>query len=156
MRTVALVALFALMPTSRAGDAHGGLVGSWRLVSGEDRPARGPSIFPYGAEPKGLLIYDATGHMAIQLMKQSHPKVASGDEDRATLEEKAALPDPLASSWSFLQDSCRRVEGSRELADGDAAASWCSMPKQPQTGESGRRHSLHLPDEMPRPAVAVV
>src|SRR5262245_9345597 len=48
---------------------------------------------PYGTEPKKLLIYDATEHMAIQIMKVPHPKVASGDEERVAPDEKQALFD---------------------------------------------------------------
>jgi hypothetical protein len=48
------------------------LVGSWRLVSYEDRDAAGAVVYPYGRSPAGLLkMYDPTGHMAIQIMKQA-------------------------------------------------------------------------------------
>ena len=67
------------------------LVGTWKITSFEDRPAKGPIIYPYGKTPIGLLIYDSTGHMSIQIMKLPHPKVASGDEEQITNEEKLAL-----------------------------------------------------------------
>lgn len=68
-------------------------VGTWLLVSYEDKPPTGPSLFPYGSDPKGLLMYDASGHMSIQIMKVPHPKVASGDDARVTPEEKQTLYD---------------------------------------------------------------
>jgi Lipocalin-like domain len=56
------------------GPAHpANLVGTWRLVAYEDRPDQGPPQFPYGASPQRILIYDATGHMAVQIMKIPHP-----------------------------------------------------------------------------------
>jgi hypothetical protein len=67
------------------------LVGTWKITSFEDRPANGPVKYPYGKTPVGLLIYDSTGHMSIQIMKLPHPKVASGDEEEITNEEKLAL-----------------------------------------------------------------
>jgi Lipocalin-like domain len=67
------------------------LVGTWRLTSFEDRPASGSTIYPYGKTPNGLLIYDSTGHMSIQIINVPHPKVASGDEDNITEAEKLAL-----------------------------------------------------------------
>ena len=69
------------------------LIGTWRLTSFEDRPASGSIKYPYGKTPTGLLIYDTTGHMSIQIMKLPHPKVASGLEDKVTDTEKIALCD---------------------------------------------------------------
>lgn len=82
-----------LAPLPKVDGLVSRLVGSWRLVSYEDKPAKGPSVFPYGTEPKGFLVYDTAGHMAIQIMKQPHPRVASGDEERVTPQEKEALFD---------------------------------------------------------------
>ena len=95
MRGIATTAAFLLLFASGAGaaDLQSRLVGSWRLVAYEDKPANGPSIFPYGAQPKGFLVYDATGHMAIQIMKTPHPKVDSGDEESLSPDEKQALLD---------------------------------------------------------------
>jgi hypothetical protein len=95
-----------------------GIVGTWRLVSYEDRPDQGPTLFPYGASPKGMLIYDATGHMAIQVMKVPHPKVASGDEEKVTAEEKVALFDAYVAYFgTYRVDAARGVVIHR--ADGD-------------------------------------
>src|SRR6266571_151526 len=93
-----------------ARDAPQGLVGSWRLASYEDRPAAGPAVFPYGTEPKGFLVYDATGHITIQIMKQPHPKVASGDPYRVTPQEKEALLDAYAAYFgTYRVDATRGI-----------------------------------------------
>jgi Lipocalin-like domain len=81
-----------LIPLGARADEPG-IVGTWRLVSYEDKPSGGESVYPYGREPKGLLMYDAAGYMSIQIMKVPHPKVASGDDSRVTPEEKQALYD---------------------------------------------------------------
>src|ERR1041385_8392439 len=91
--TCAVLLLAAGAALAASDDVARRLVGTWRLVSYEDKPPSGPSVFPYGKDPKGVLIYDGTGHMAIQIMKQPHPKIASGDEENATPEEKQALFD---------------------------------------------------------------
>jgi Lipocalin-like domain len=46
------------------------LVGTWELISRVDRDSTGgPVVEPsLGSNPKGYLIYDATGHVAVQLM----------------------------------------------------------------------------------------
>ena len=84
------------------------VVGTWRLVSYEDRPAQGPMRLPYGTNPKGLLMYDATGHMSIQIMKQPRHTVASGDDEQVTNEEKIALFDAYRRT-SVPTRSMRRV-----------------------------------------------
>ena len=40
-----------------------------------------------------MLMYDADGHMSVQIMKVPHPKVAAGDDSKVTPEEKQALYD---------------------------------------------------------------
>jgi hypothetical protein len=74
----ALFALFFVIGTALAKAAHhDSIVGTWRLVAYEDRPVQGgTSRFPYGEKPQGLLIYDSTGHMSLQIMKTPHPRVA--------------------------------------------------------------------------------
>ena len=91
IRFAALLVLCITAATARAGDS--GIVGSWRLVSYEDKAPNGDSVFPFGKDPKGMLMYDSTGHMSIQIMKVPHPKVASGDDSKVTPEEKQSLYD---------------------------------------------------------------
>ncbi len=86
------------------------LVGSWRLITYEDRPDASSPVFPFGRSPKGLLIYTSTGQMSIQIMKQPHPGVASGDEDRVTPAEKQALFDAfMAYFGTYSVDATRGV-----------------------------------------------
>jgi len=63
------------------------LVGTWRLVSREDRTAAGERRFEpaLGSDPVALLIYDRGGNFAAQFMKRdrqaappAHPPAASG------------------------------------------------------------------------------
>ena len=69
----------------------------------EDRYADGVVKYQYGKTPTGLLIYDSTGHMSIQIMKLPHPKVASGDEDVVTEKEKLALFDAYEAYFGTYQ-----------------------------------------------------
>lgn len=86
------------------------LVGSWRLVSYEDRDAGGAVVYPYGRSPAGLLIYDPTGHMAIQIMKQPPPDVAADDWDKFTVGEKVALYDGYVAYFGRYEvDTTRGV-----------------------------------------------
>lgn len=111
MRTVAIgiMVIAGIVSNSQADEAHA-LIGSWRLVFFEDKPPSGPSAFPYGKEPKGLLVYDATGHMAVQIMKQPRQKVTGSDADRITAKEKEALFDTYVAYFgTYRVDAAKGV-----------------------------------------------
>ena len=64
------------------------LVGSWVLVSREDRTADGTVVpeLSLGSDPLGFLVYDRTGHVAVQLMRRVRstvgvPSVQRGQPD---------------------------------------------------------------------------
>jgi hypothetical protein len=68
-------------------------VGTWKLVSFEEQLPDGRVTYPYGEEPAGLLIYDAAGHMSVQVMRRNRPRLSSekiagagADELRQTVE----------------------------------------------------------------------
>jgi hypothetical protein len=86
------------------------IVGTWRVITYEDRTEGQPVKHQFGEKPRGLLIYDATGHMSIQLMKMPHPKSASGEEEKVTPAEKAALYDAYAAYFgTYTVDAKRSV-----------------------------------------------
>ena len=58
-----------------ATDAGKNLVGTWQMVSRVDRDAS-DRVLPetsLGSDPVGYLIYDASGHVAVQLMARQRP-----------------------------------------------------------------------------------
>jgi catechol 1,2-dioxygenase len=64
------LATLLMLPALLSAQAPSSLVGTWALVSRVDRDAKGqlvpePSL---GTSPTGYLIYDATGHVAAQMM----------------------------------------------------------------------------------------
>jgi hypothetical protein len=44
------------------------IIGTWRLISAEDRLPGGEMARPFGEHPVGSLLYDAAGHVAVQVM----------------------------------------------------------------------------------------
>lgn len=109
MNTIArLLCLCVLSLAPLLASAQDSIVGTWRLISVEDRPEQGSPQYPYGERPRGLLIYDATGHMAIQWMKVPHPQVASGDEDKVTPAEKIALFDAYVAYFGTYTVDVKR------------------------------------------------
>ena len=62
-----------------------GLIGTWRLIRFEDRSKDGKIDKPYGEHPLGYFVYDTTGHLSVQIMRNPPlPSFVSGDEDKAT------------------------------------------------------------------------
>ncbi len=62
-----------------------GLIGSWKLVRFENTDAQGKVERPFGEHPHGLFVYDATGHLSINISIDPPTRpFASGDDDRGT------------------------------------------------------------------------
>jgi len=73
------------------------IVGTWKLVSFESTRADAVSAFLFGADAMGMIMYDANGHMAVQIMQQARPSFAQADLRAGTPEEiKAAFEGYLA------------------------------------------------------------
>jgi lipocalin-like protein len=73
-------------------------VGAWRLVSVETVRPNGEVIYPfYGKHPQGLIVYDSSGWMSVQIISDPAPTQpgASSREEmlRAPAAEKAAAFD---------------------------------------------------------------
>ena len=74
------------------------LAGAWRLISVETIRPNGEVIFPfYGKHPEGLIIYDRSGWMSVQIVSDPKPAVptASSREGflKAPASEKATAID---------------------------------------------------------------
>jgi len=44
-------------------------VGTWKLVAYENHNPDGTTEYPYGEKPAGYFVYDATGHLSVQIMR---------------------------------------------------------------------------------------
>jgi hypothetical protein len=74
-------------PAAAAGEPN--LVGTWRLIRFESRFKNGTVDYTYGEHPLGYFIYDTTGHLSIQIMRNPPlTPFASGDDDESTEAEK--------------------------------------------------------------------
>lgn len=62
------------------------VVGTWKLISAEDRGSSSDPWIPYtfGNPPSGYFIYDATGHASIQIMTTPPQKIATPDSPTPT------------------------------------------------------------------------
>ena len=73
------------------------LIGTWKLVSCVGLWSDGRVTYPYGANPGGLLVYDAEGNFSGQFQALDRAKFESGNLLRGTPEEiKAAFDGYVA------------------------------------------------------------
>ncbi len=84
--------------TLQSGSVSDRLVGAWRLISVETKRPNGEIVYPfYGKHPEGLLIYDRSGWMSVQIVSDPKPVVptASSREDflKASPAEKGKAID---------------------------------------------------------------
>jgi len=85
------------------------LVGAWRLVSIETIRPNGEVIYPfYGKHPEGLLIYDRSGWMYVQIVSDPKPTVPRSSSREgflsASAEEKVAAMNGYYAyygTWTF-------------------------------------------------------
>lgn len=93
---VVLLSLVFVIPAAFAADTAADLqkkfVGSWRLVSVEGRNRAATS------KPTGIIMYDDTGHMAVQIASGNRPDFPNSGA-RATPQEKAAAFDAYTAYY---------------------------------------------------------
>jgi hypothetical protein len=90
-------------------DAAKQLIGHWTLVSLKNEQD-GKTTEPFGPNPKGLFIYDHSGHYAALIFRSDLSKFASNNLDKGTPEEnKAVVMGSLAHYGTY---SVNEKEGS--------------------------------------------
>lgn len=94
-----------------AASTGDGLVGTWRLLSFEDWDVAGKRSAPFGEEPRGYFIFDATGHVSICIMRTpALPAFASAELYGGTPAEKQAAYDAYFSYFGTYRVEAGRFE----------------------------------------------
>jgi len=68
-----------------------GIVGAWAFVSVVSQSDNGTRGEPFGANPKGIMIFTADGHFSLFQSTAELPRLAANDRARATPEEAATV-----------------------------------------------------------------
>lgn len=86
-------ACFALVSTTDVATAQSAsdLVGTWQLVSAVNTAKDGAKSDVFGAEPKGMMIFDANGHFVQVLTRSGLPKFAADNRLQGTPDENKAI-----------------------------------------------------------------
>ena len=85
-------------------------VGTWKLITFAFHRSDGTAANVLGSEASGLLIYDAQGHMAGQLMRADRPLFAVNDQQKGTdAEVHAALEGYIAYFGDYVIDEAEKT-----------------------------------------------
>ena len=85
------------------------LIGTWRLVSWENRSVDGQEVsYPLGQDATGYIMYNQDGYMFVAIMAPHRLRFASDDLLSATKEEEAQAEETYVSycgRYDFLGDT---------------------------------------------------
>jgi len=86
------------------------LVGTWTAVSWEQDVPNGPKFQRYGANPKGVTVFDANGRFFTITARPDLPKIASGSPSTPTPEEaKAIVSGAIGLFGTYTVDEAAKV-----------------------------------------------
>ena len=81
------------------------LLGAWRLLVLEFR-TDGEVVYPVGRDATGMCLYDASGHVSLQIMRVDRPRFAATDLLAGTSAEiEAAAKGYLAYGGTYVEDA---------------------------------------------------
>ena len=74
------------------------LIGTWRLISWENRSVDGQKIsYPLGKDAVGYIMYNEDGYMFVAIMRPNRVRFAAGDLLGGSTEEKTQAVDTYVS-----------------------------------------------------------
>lgn len=97
--TLTVVACLGMAMSSAVAQTAQDLVGTWSIQSDVSVTPDGHQLLPFGPHPKGVAIFDRTGHFAIVVARPDLPKFASGSRMHGTADENEAI---VHGSFAFF------------------------------------------------------
>jgi len=95
MTTAALLCLAASLSASpslaQQRSLKEQLVGTWTLVSSDQVRPDGSKLRQFGANPKGINVFEANGRFFLMIASADNSKIASHNPDRTNSEEQGGL-----------------------------------------------------------------
>jgi len=106
--------LVSVASAQRPAEEARALIGTWRLVEFADLDEGGKWQYKYGEHPRGYVVYDATGHVHVQIMKvpplAPFPVAETGDGKQPSTEPAlAAYTAYTAYFGTYTVDEEKRV-----------------------------------------------
>ena len=86
------------------------IVGTWTIVSQSQTLTNGSKVEAFGANPKGVNVFDANGHFYVIYTRSDMPKIASNNRLNPTAEEaKAIALGSLAIMGTYNVDGAKKT-----------------------------------------------
>jgi hypothetical protein len=118
--------------------------GTWKLIACEFRSADGQIDSPFGHGALGTITYDASGNMAVQIIRADCPKFVSGDKYNGTPEEvKAAFEGSLAYFGRYEVDEAAGTVTHHVV--GSTFPNWIGSDQKRYFVFSGKQLTLSTP-----------
>jgi Lipocalin-like domain len=114
LSTLVTLALMPIGAVAQQKSLKDQLVGTWMLVSNDVMPPNGPKRQDFGANPKGILIFDAGGRYVAVTTKLGRPKFK--DTGNVRLETPAAEYGEAARNFAANFGSWSVNEADKTLA----------------------------------------
>jgi len=91
------------------GNTPNPLIGTWRLISWENRSLDGQKIsYPLGKDAAGYIMYNLDGYMSVAISRPNRVNFAAGDLLGGSIEEKAQAANTYVSycgRYEFREDT---------------------------------------------------
>jgi Lipocalin-like domain len=86
------------------------LVGTWTLVSSDQVRADGSKLNEFGANPKGINVFDANGRFFLMVASADNSKIASRDPNKKNPEEVGGLiTESIAYYGTYTVNEAEKV-----------------------------------------------
>jgi hypothetical protein len=113
--------------STRAAADEPGLVGTWRLVRFEDTSNDGKVSYPFGQHPLGYFVYDPTGHLSVQMMR--NPPTAPFRSSAATEAEVREADEAYGAYFgTYRVDKANHVL--HHIVEGSLNSRYAANPDQ--------------------------
>lgn len=81
------------------------IIGSWELVSWIFKNEKGEKVKYFGQQPKGILIYQDSGIMSVQIAQENRPSFSKQGIDEGTQEEMTAAFASFLSYYGSYKET---------------------------------------------------
>jgi len=105
------------------------LLGIWKLLSYEFRLSDGIVIRPMGQGVQGILMYDASGWMSLQIFDPERPQFATNDWMSGTPEEAKAALDGLMAYYGTWELNDKKGTVVHHIV-GSSFPNWCGIDRE--------------------------
>ena len=86
------------------------LVGTWTLVSSDQMRPDGSKLKQFGANPKGINVFDANGRFFLMIASADNSQIASKDLSKANSEDVGGLiPESIAYYGTYTVNEAEKV-----------------------------------------------